>query len=780
MIGQVVSHYDILEKLGEGGMGVVYKAQDTKLDRIVALKFLPHQLTPDESDKARFLQEAKAAAALNHNNICTVHDIDETSEGQMFIVMDFYEGETLKKKIERGPLKIDDAIEIATQVAQGLAKAHEHGIVHRDIKPANVMITSDGVAKIVDFGLAKLSSRTMLTKTGLTLGTAAYMSPEQAKGEETDSRTDIWSLGVVLYEMLSGRRPFAAEYENALLYSVINSEPEHLTGLRTGVSMDLERIVRKCMAKPLGNRYQHIEEILVDLRSVQQETPTPGQAKRKARNIPLLVGGATVIVAFALFAYLFVLPKAFPSGAQSVAVLPFLDLSPQKDQEYFCDGITEDLVNRLGNVEGLRVPARTSVFTFKGKPFDVKEVGDKLNVQTVLEGSVQKSGDRLRITAQLINVADGYHLWSEKYDREMKNIFDIQDEISTAIVAALRLKLTSNQMERALTHPVTSVTAYELYLKARYLRFFEVPDSIERAISYYKLAVEEEPGFALGWAGLSEAYILKDWSGSWPSCHAVSRAAGENALRLDSSLAEAHIAFALVQYGYELDWSGAERSLRRAVELSPNGWNAHRELGLLLFRTGRTRDAIGELKEALELGPLSWQSYRDLGCAYIETGDHLLAKEMLQSAIALNPRTRIPLFEFIGSEYDYLAWEDIRTASYPEARDLLQKTDSIAQVLVDVVRGEKGRIGLGIAALHKARVDPLSKSIILARVYSLAGQRDSALSCLEAVSPADRWGLGYSFSDPYFSSLTSEPRFTSLEEKCGWIPNRDSTHRGSQ
>ena len=344
MIGHTVSHYKILERLGGGGMGVVYKAQDLKLDRPVALKFLPPDLTRDSEAKQRFVHEAKAASALQHNNICVVHDIDETDDGQMFISMEYLEGETLKKKIEQGPLKIDEAIDIAIQVARGLTKAHEHGIVHRDIKPANIMVTSDSVAKIVDFGLAKLSSRTMLTKAGSTMGTAAYMSPEQARGEPADQRTDIWSLAVVLYEMLTGKRPFEAEYENALLYSILNSEPEHLTGLRTGIPMELERIVRKCMAKLPGSRYQHIDEMLVDLRRAQQETPASAEARRKRRNARLFVGAGIGAAALALLVYLFVIPKPAPAGAQSVAVLPFQNLSAEGPHSYFAGGLHDELL----------------------------------------------------------------------------------------------------------------------------------------------------------------------------------------------------------------------------------------------------------------------------------------------------------------------------------------------------------------------------------------------------------------------------------------------------
>ena len=361
MIGQSVSHYKILEKLGEGGMGVVYRAEDTRLKRTVALKFLPPALTADPESKERFIHEAQAASSLQHNNICNVHDIDETPDGQLFIVMDFYEGETLKKKIEHGPLKIDEAADIAIQVAQGLTKAHECGIVHRDIKPANILITSEGVAKIVDFGLAKLSGRTMLTKTGSTLGTAAYMSPEQARGEPADQRTDIWSMGVVLYEMISGKRPFDAEYQNALMYSIVNAEPEPITGLRTGVPMELERILRKCLAKDPKDRYQHADEPMVDLRSIHPPTtslpagsPRTVLARGRRMRTRLILGlGALIAVAFgAWFFFGTETREANQLRMKSIAVLPFSPFGRTFEDSVFADGIHDDILTQLSKSAG--------------------------------------------------------------------------------------------------------------------------------------------------------------------------------------------------------------------------------------------------------------------------------------------------------------------------------------------------------------------------------------------------------------------------------------------
>ncbi|HEY5133509.1 MAG TPA: protein kinase, partial [Candidatus Krumholzibacteriaceae bacterium] len=456
MIGRTISHYRILEKLGQGGMGVVYKAEDTKLKRTVALKFLPPEFTRDAAAPERFIREAQAAAALDHPDICTIYEIDE-AEGRAFISMAYIDGELVKDKIERGPLKLEEAVEIAVHIAQGLQAAHEKGIVHRDIKSANVMLTSSGQVKVMDFGLAKLAGKTMVTKEGTTLGTAAYMSPEQARGEDTDSRTDIWSLGVVLYEMLTGLLPFRGEYEQALSYQIMNAAPEPITSLRTGVPMELERIVTKCLEKNRDERYQTAADLIADLRHLQRAVgagadvtqQSMATAGRPAQRLRWWYWAAPVIVVAIIAAVLLVeMPRrATNREEKSIAVLPFVDMSPGRDQDYFCDGMTEELINRLSNIQGLRVPARTSAFMFKGKTEDIREIGSKLNVRTVLEGSVRKAGSELRITAQLINVADGYHLWSETYDRELKDVFVIQDEISSAIVSALQLRLTPQEKQ---------------------------------------------------------------------------------------------------------------------------------------------------------------------------------------------------------------------------------------------------------------------------------------------------------------------------------------------
>ena len=438
MIGQTISHYRILSKLGEGGMGVVYKAHDTKLGREVALKFLPGGLTGDPRARERFIYEAKAASGIDHPNICTIYEIDETDDHRIFIAMACYEGETLKQRIARGPLETGEILDVAIQIARGLARAHEAGIIHRDIKPANIIITTRGEVKIVDFGLSKLLGLAKLTRTGMTVGTAAYMSPEQARGEEIDQRTDIWSLGVVLYEMLTGLCPFRSEYEQALIYSILNEEPAPLGSLRPDIPEEMDQLVQKAMAKVPVERFRYAGELLAELSFLAK--------RREAESDRLLIGAA----------------KALPS----IAVLAFTNLSADKENEYFSDGLAEDIIDALTQVPGLRVMARTSAFAFRGKEADVREIGARLNVEHILEGSVRRSGSRLRVTAQLVKASDGYHVWSQRFDREMTDVFAIQDEISQAIVEKLRLRLSAG---RPLVKRYTeNLAAYDLCLKARY------------------------------------------------------------------------------------------------------------------------------------------------------------------------------------------------------------------------------------------------------------------------------------------------------------------------
>ena len=543
-----------------------------RLDRSVAIKLLPPDLTRDEIAKQRFLQEAKAASALDHPNICTIFEINETDDGQLYLVMAHYEGETLKERIARGPLELKDAIDVATQVGEGLAEAHKAGIVHRDIKPANLLVTKTGVVKILDFGLAKLAGTEGMTQTGTTVGTVAYMSPEQARGQKVDRRTDIWSLGVVLHEMLTGKPPFRGENLLSLADAIRRSEPEPLSG----EASSLDSTVRRALSKDTAQRYQAVTELLGNLRTGTNPSGAP-VTPSAARTIP------------------------------SIAVLPFADMSPKKDQDYFCEGMAEEIINALTNLEGLHVSARTSSFKFKGQALDATEIGAQLRVGSILEGSVRKAGDRLRITAQLINVGDGFHLWSERYDRDMEDVFAVQDDIARMVVEKLRVKLLDIADAPLVKRPTDDLEAYNLYLQGRYYWSRRYKGFFDKAVACFEQAIAQDPSCAPAHAGLADGYAVLGLYGFMSPAETRARAlpAAQKAIDLDDSLDEAHRSMGLVQWIFESDPSAAERELRLALAQSPRSGLTHGVLGVVLASTGRGAEGIAEANQARQLEPTS-------------------------------------------------------------------------------------------------------------------------------------------------------------------------------
>jgi serine/threonine protein kinase len=574
MIGETISHYKITEKLGEGGMGVVYKAEDTRLKRSVALKFLSPELMGSEEWKHRFIREAQAASALDHPSICTTYEIDEIDD-QTFIAMSYIEGRSLAERIESGPLEAAEAVRIAIQVAEGLQRAHRKGIVHRDIKPANIMLTDDGHAKILDFGLAKLADRTRLTKTATVMGTVSYMSPEQARGEAVNYGADIWSLGVVIYEMLTGEVPFDGANDQAVIYSILNKEPEPISSIREDMPHALDEAVRKMLRKESEERYEDMDSLIGDLKRAQS-----GLAAS---------------------------PMPEEESSPSIAVLPFTNMSADPDQEYFCDGLAEELINALTQIEDLHVVARTSAFSFKGQQLDVREIGRKLNVATVLEGSVRKAGNRLRITGQLVKVADGYHLWSERYDREMDDVFAIQDEITLAIVDKLKPRLLGEEKAKLAKSRAVDLEAYNLYLRGRWFAGQLAQEAFEKAIECYNQAIKKEPDYAPAYAGLADCHTWLPFVGPFESKKIMPKArkAALKALQLDDNLAEAHSSMALIKSLYDWDWESGEREYKRAIELNPGVAFIHQRYAMFLMYMGRHDEAINEAERALELDPLS-------------------------------------------------------------------------------------------------------------------------------------------------------------------------------
>ncbi|NLP10718.1 protein kinase [bacterium] len=642
MIGKTFSHYKILAKLGEGGMGVVYKAEDLKLKRTVALKFLPPELTRDPEAKERFIQEAQAASALDHPNICTIHEIDETEDWQLFIVMACYEGETLKKKVASGQLSVDSVIDISIQIAQGLAKAHEHGITHRDIKPANVMITNDGVVKILDFGLAKLKGQIGMTKAGMTLGTVAYMSPEQAQGEAVDERSDIWSFGVVLYEILTGQLPFKGEYEQAVIYSILNETPEPVSSLRSTVPTELERIVNLCLAKNPADRYQQMTELLADLRSLQPQrasgvTQQPrAKISRERRILPYIIGVTGIVLALIVWR-IFFQPRAASIDRKSIAVLPFTNLSESKEDEFFSDGITEDILTQLSKIADLRVISRTSVMQFKGTTKSIREIGNELNVATILEGSVRRADNQVRIVAQLIDALSDEHLWAETYDKEFTHIFAVQSDVAEKIARALQAKLSPMEKERIEKAPTKNLTAYEYYLRGRDYYYHYNKQDNETAIGLFKNALEFDPNYAQAWAGLGDAYAQRYGRYSFPMAWLDSAiTASQKAIALDPNAAEGFKALGTTYIYKGLPRQGFE-AYQRAVERNPSYYPAIANLGLYYLYTGALVEALRWQKRAVAINPAAINHYAYIGESYRRLDLPLQAEQYFKKAIELQP-----------------------------------------------------------------------------------------------------------------------------------------------
>ncbi len=743
MIGQTVSHYKILEKLGEGGMGEVYLAEDTSLGRKVAIKFLSSDKASDSESRQRFVHEARAQAMLSHPNIATFYEVGEEN-GQVFIVMEYIEGQPLSRLAAGEKLSLSEILDIAIQVGEGLQAAHEKGITHRDIKPENVLVTAKRLAKITDFGLAKWKGASTLTQSGARMGTAYYMSPEQVEGKKVDHRTDIFSLGIILYELLCARRPFEGDTDTAIFYDLINTQPQPLARFARNLPEKLEQIVMKCLAKKPEERYQHIDELLVDLRSVKKKLETGSPASETSKI----------------------------ASAPSIAVLPFTNMSPEPENEYFSDGLTEEIIAHLAKIRALKVISRTSVMRYKQTAKSLKQIATELGVRHILEGSVRKQGNHLRITAQLVDALEDAHLWAETYRGTVEDVFDIQEKVAGEIAEALKLKLSPQEQRNLEKRQTENTEAYQLYLKGRYYWNKRTEEGLKKGIEFFEQAIEKDPTYALAYTGLADSYNVLTAFGLVAPADAIPRirAAASRALEIDEALAEAHISRAWWAACFDREWETSEREFKLGIELNPNYATGHHWYSLFLTCMGRFDEAVTVIKRALKLDPFSLIINTNVGW-WVNYFDRRYdqAIDQLQRTLDLDAN-------FIMAHYG-LALAYNESGKYSEAILECEKAQRLSGGWLEMtaalgysqaLAGNRKEAEKILGELKEVLPPRYVSSYSIALIYFVLGKREQALDWLEKGYEEKAFFMIWLKVDPRWDSLRSEPRFVSLLQKMGF------------
>ncbi len=776
LVGQTIGHYKISERIGTGGMGEVYLATDVTAGRNAALKLLPLRFTGDIERLKRFEQEAHAVVALNHPNILTVYEIGE-DRSIHYIASELIEGETLRQRLMRGPMQLSEAVEIATQVASALAAAHQAGIVHRDIKPENIMLRPDGYVKVLDFGIAKLAEQGPLTVStdeallpaqtnlGSILGTVPYMSPEQTRGASVGKETDVWSLGVVLYEMVTGHEPFPGENPREIVTSILQKEPSPLTSYLAHTPTELQQIISKTLRKDRTKRYQSVSELLQALKNLRHKLELKAAPLwlRWARSpIALLIALLMLAAALAVPFYRHRDVVTSLPSEKSIAVLPFLDLSQAKDQEYFCDGVSEEILDALAKVDGLRVVGRISSFSFKGKNANASEIGKKLNVANVLEGTLRREGNRVRITTELIDARKGFRIWSETYERELQGMFALQDEIARAIVEALKIKLAVSLPARE--QPNTE--AYDLYLQGLYFSNKSTEEDLRRALSFFQRCLEKDPTFSRAWTGIAKVwYFLADVYVKPLEAYPLSRAAAMKAIALDERDAEAHCYLSEAKRVLDWDLAGADAELTRALQLDPNSAPAHFFSGLHPLLRGELKDGLRLILEAQKLDPVSPIT------SYVATAAYL-ANDRVDDAIAEGQRT-------LQLDPNYFYLDSLLAAGYrekgnfPEAIALYTKAEEATHLPSSGLAITYTRMGREIEArnilaqLFQAREKRYVSAPLIAAVAVALGDKEGAFRELERAYAEHSGVLQWVAFLPEFRALRSDARFPLLLRQIG-------------
>jgi serine/threonine-protein kinase len=741
--------YQIIEELGKGAMGRVYKVFDTKIKEKVALKLIKPEIASDRETIERFSNELRLSRRISHRNVCRMFDLGE-AEGDHFITMEYVSGEDLKSFLHRvGQLPVGKAISISKQVCDGLAEAHRLGVVHRDLKPSNVMIDKDGNARIMDFGIARSVSARGITGAGVIIGTPEYMSPEQVEGKETDPRSDIYSLGVILYEMITGRLPFEGDTALSIAVKHKTEIPRDPREFNRQIPEELSRLILKCMEKEKERRYQRVDEILSALVTIESLTPTTGIAAGKVPDTKKILEA---------------------EWKKSIAVLPFSNLSPEREQDYFCDGLTEEIINALSHVRELRVVARTSAFAFKGKEIDIREVGEKLNVDAVLEGSVRKAGDRLRITAQLINVADGYHLWSERFDRAMKDVFDIQDEVTLEIIDKLKIELLGKEKEQVVKRYTDNPEAYNLYLQGQCFCNTRTEVGLKKGLDYFQQAIEKDPAYALAYVGLAHSYIvLAGYEVLHPKdAYPKAKAATMKALEMDDMLADAYVSLATIKWENDLDPIAAEKDYKKAIEINPGLAYAHKTYAEVLSALGRHGEAIKEIKLAQKLDPLSLITSTTAGGIYYHSHNYDQAIKEIREVLDKEPNF-IPGHAYLGLSYIQKGMYENAVSEFQESVMLSSRSPLYLAGLAHAyaVAGKREEALKIIEELKELSKKNYVPAFSIALIYIGLDEREEAISWLEKAVEERYFRVLNIKVDPRFDSLHSDSRYKALLKKMG-------------